>query len=431
MNVKLLKKKDFLLLMQGKLVSLIGSEMQSFALSLYVLAITGSATKFASVLAITIIPKVILGPIAGVFADWFDRKKIVVGLDFLNGIVIGIYAIIFIVNNELSMVSIYSLTLILSTIELLFQPAISTIIPSIVNEDELVAANGINSTIMNIGLLISPCIAGILFALAGLKLILIINSISFTLSALSEIFITVPKTNKKPEKINFKSFKKDFSEGLNFIKERSIIKAIIKLGMILNFAFSSFISVGLLYISKEILKISDYQYGIMQSLLVIGMFLAPIVCTYMCKKMTLGKIMFTGVFISSIIVFGISICATGTVVSSFSNKLVLFGIITVLCILFITMISAVNMALAISIQKQVPIEYLGRVSTVMNSLLMATSPLGTMFFGMLYDRIPAYIAVLICGSIMLVSIVLLRKSLYIGDKESIKNVTQKESVFES
>lgn len=430
MNVNLLKKKDFLLLMLGKLVSLIGSEMQSFALSLYVLAITGSATKFASVVAVTVIPKVILGPIAGVFADWFDRKKIVVGLDFFNGIIIGIYAIMFFINNGLSMLSIYVLTIILATIELLFQPAISTIIPSIVHKDELVAANGINSTIMNIGLVISPCIAGVLFGIAGLKLILIINSISFILSAISEFFIQVPKTNKKPEKINFKSFKEDFKEGLSFIKERPIIKAIIRLGIILNFAFSSFISVGLLYISKEILKVSDTQYGLMQSLLVIGMFLAPIVCTYMSKKLSLGKIMFIGVFISSIIVFLISICATNLMVNIFSSKLILFGIITILCIVFITMISAVNMALAISIQKQVPIAYLGRVSTVMNSLLMAASPLGTMFFGVLYDKIPAYMAVLVCSIIMFTSIMILRKSLYAGDEKIVKNISNKEHGLE-
>ncbi|WP_010297375.1 MFS transporter [Clostridium senegalense] len=431
MNVKLFKKKDFLLLMLGKLVSLIGSEMQSFALSLYVLAITGSATKFASVVAITVIPKIILGPVAGVFADWFDRKKIIVCLDFINGIIIGIYAILFFINGELSMLSIYVLTIILATIELLFQPAISTVIPSIVQEEELVAANGVNSTIMNIGLLISPCIAGILFGIKGLQLVLIINSVSFILSAISEMFINVPKTNKKPEKINFKSFKKDFSEGLKFIKERSIIKTIIKLGMVLNFAFSSFVSVGLLYISKEILKVSDSQYGMMQSILVIGMFLAPVICAFMCKKMPLGKLIFKGVLISSVMIFLISICTTSIVVKSVSSNLILFGIITMLCIIFITMISAVNMALSISIQKQVPIEYLGRVSTVMNSLLMAIAPLGTMFFGILYDKIPAYMAVLVCASIMFIAIIALRKSLYAGDAQDVQLLSEKEKVYET
>lgn len=78
MSLKLINQKDFSLLILGKLVSLVGSNMQQFALSLYVLTLTGSATIFASILSISIIPRLILSPIAGVFGDWFDRKKSIV-----------------------------------------------------------------------------------------------------------------------------------------------------------------------------------------------------------------------------------------------------------------------------------------------------------------------------------------------------------------
>lgn len=75
MKFNLLKEKNFSLLMFGKITSLIGSNMQSFALSLFVLSTTGSATKFASILAIALIPQLLLGPFAGVIVDWFYRKK--------------------------------------------------------------------------------------------------------------------------------------------------------------------------------------------------------------------------------------------------------------------------------------------------------------------------------------------------------------------
>ena len=82
MNLKLFKQKDFSLLILGKLVSLVGSNMQQFALSLYVLSITGSATIFASILSISILPRLLLSPIAGVFGDLFDRKRSIVLLVF-------------------------------------------------------------------------------------------------------------------------------------------------------------------------------------------------------------------------------------------------------------------------------------------------------------------------------------------------------------
>lgn len=244
MNLKLLKQKDFLLLMLGKLVSLVGSEMQGFALSLYVLKITGSATIFASVLSITIIPKLILGPIAGVLVDWLDRKKIIVYLDMLSGVIIGIHAILFMINGNLSLSSIYTLSILLSLISLIFQPAIRTTIPSLVKKEELIDANGINSIIMNIGSLIAPALAGILFGLYGLGAILIINSISFILSSISEMFINVPKINKKPEKINMNSFISDFSQGIKFIKSKKTIVSIISLSCIVNFVFAPISSKG-------------------------------------------------------------------------------------------------------------------------------------------------------------------------------------------
>lgn len=111
MNIKLLKQKDFFLLIMGETVSLIGTIMQNFALSLYVLAITHSTVKFASVTAITIFPKLILGPFSGVIADRFNRKKIIVGTDLINGILMGIYALLFFINGHLSLLSIYILVI--------------------------------------------------------------------------------------------------------------------------------------------------------------------------------------------------------------------------------------------------------------------------------------------------------------------------------
>lgn len=172
MKISLLKQKNFLLLMIGKLVSLIGSELQSFALSLYVLKITGSATQFAGVLSVTIIPKVILGPFIGVFVDWFDRKKIIVSLDMFNGIFIGIYAVMYLTSGKLSIGSIYILAITLSMVELVFQPAISTVIPSIMKKEEIPDANDINSSIMSIGSLLAPAVAGAIFGMFGLGVIL-------------------------------------------------------------------------------------------------------------------------------------------------------------------------------------------------------------------------------------------------------------------
>ncbi|SDP63254.1 MFS transporter [Clostridium gasigenes] len=138
MNFKILKDKNFSLLMFGKITSLVGSSMQTFALSLFVLATTGSATKFASILAVTMIPQLILGPFAGVFVDWFDRKKIIISLDILSGVVVSTFAVIYFITGQMPIGYIYILAITLSLISTLFQPTIQTIIPTITKKDDLI-----------------------------------------------------------------------------------------------------------------------------------------------------------------------------------------------------------------------------------------------------------------------------------------------------
>lgn len=418
MNFKLLKQKDFLLLMLGKLVSLIGSEMQGFALSLYVLKITGSATKFASVLSITLIPKLILGPIAGVIIDWIDRKKVIVYLDMLSGIIIGIYAVLYIVNGELSLGGIYVLAVLLSFISLIFQPAINTVLPSIVEKEELAGANGINSLVMSIGNLIAPAVAGFIFGIYGMSVVLIVNSISFILSSISEMFINIPKANNKPEKINVNTFVYDFSQGIKFIKDKKIIATIITLACLVNFACPPITSIGLAFISKQILKVTDYQYGILQCFFVASMMVATFVINKVTKKITIGKIIFLDIFITSILIAVMAIIPSTFYLNLFSSNLIPYISLIVIIFMIGLIISIGNIALGTMFQQEVPLEIMGRVGTVMTSISMAAMPLGQMLFGFLFDKIEAWMCIAIASFIFLIVSLTFKKSLCADDENN-------------
>lgn len=419
MKYTLFKDKNFLLLMLGKLVSLIGSDMQSFALSLYVLKITGSATKFASVLSVTFLPKLILGPVAGVFTDWFDRKKIIVCFDFINGIVIGILALLFIINGGLTMTGIYVLVIILAITSIVFQPAISTVIPSIVKKENLVEANSINSMIMSIGSLIAPMLAGIVMGLYGMLFVLIINSISFIISGISEIFIDIPKYNKMPEKINYDVFKKDFIAGIKYIKDTRIIVVFIMIVVIVNFAFNPLFNIGIVFICKEILKISDFQYGVMQTILVISMFISPVICGYVYKKLSIGKIVFYNIFFICMLSLIIAIVSTDSFRALFDTNFIPFVIIVAVCFVVGVVLGIINISVGVVIQKNTSLDKLGRVNTVMTTSTMCIIPVGTLFFGFLYDNASAWICVTLSAIIMLFGIIIFKKALFEADKEYI------------
>lgn len=421
MRVSLLKEKNFGLLMLGKLVSLVGTQMQNFALSLYVFKITGSAAKFATVLMVTIIPQLILGPMAGVFVDWLDRKKIIVYLDMANGILIGIYAILFYINGELSLGSIYIFAILLSLISVLFQPAISTVIPSIVKNEELVEANSINSLIMNAGNLISPMIAGALFGVCGLFIILVINSISFILSSISEMFIDIPKVNKKPEVINLKSFNKDFKEGIMFIKNSKILFSVICIAVLVNFGGAP-LSIGLIYISKSVLKISDIQYGMLETFATSAMIVSPFLCSFIGKKFEFNKVLFGGLLSIGFFIALMSIIPYEPYLNLFDSSLVPYISLIIAEFVLVMAMGVVNISISIMFQQIVPLDMMGRVGTVMNTGCMASMPLAQLIFGLLYDNIPTTICVLISAIIIIITMMVFKKSLLatsLKEKESI------------
>lgn len=403
MNNSILKNKNFLCLISGKLISLMGTQIQDFAMSLYVLKITGSAAKFASVLAITVIPQIILGPICGVFADWFDRKKMMVLLDILSGLIVLSMGIVYKVNGILPMSYIYFSVVVLSVVSLLYSFTGSAVLPGIIEKDKLLKANSINSTVTSIPQIAGPLFSGIIFGFFGLFYIIVINSISFFISALFNIIIDIPKNTRKNLKFNFKQFKCDFKDGVTFIKSKSIVLNIVICGFFINFALDPLTSTGLTYIGKKVLLLSDGEVGTMQSIVALGILVGSILPGLIQNKLPETKFFGIVVTISGIIVLSVSM-----VLVLFYNKIILNIAVITACIITLLFVMVVfiivcNIVLSTIFQKEVPMDFMGRASSVLNTLCTAAMPAGQMIIGGMFDYTKAYIPVGVAGMIILLS----------------------------
>ncbi|MBS4025448.1 MAG: MFS transporter [Clostridia bacterium] len=407
--MEILKNNNFKKLMIGKATSIIGSNLQQFALSLYVFAMTGSATIFASMLAISTLPRILLSPIAGVFGDWFDRKKTIVRLDLLNGLIIGIYAIYFYLNNGLTITSIYVLVVLLEIVEIFFGSAMGAVVPSIVEKEELFQANSVRTMIGSAANIISPILASSLYGLLGLQVILIVNSISFILSALLELSIDIPKFNKEPEKVDFKNFKIDFLDGINLLKQQKLLLNIIAFGVFLNFSLSPLLSVGLIFIVIEMLGASEVQYGVISAIFASSLLISPILFGKRAQKIDIGKLLIMTFFVIGGIIVVLSYFTTSTFIGQFNNSLIPLIIVT--SIMFITglLVTVVNISLSTMFQTLVPREFLGRVGSVMDLGLIASIPIGQVLFGIVVDIYSPAFAVFLVGIIVLGATIYFRK----------------------
>lgn len=389
--------------MQGSLVSQIGSMMQTFALSLFVLNKYNSASLFASILIVSAIPRLIIGPFAGVFVDWFDRKKIIVSFDLLSGLVVGLAAVMYYSLGGLPLWSIYALSIALSLLSTLFQPAIQTVIPSIIEEKDLVDANAFNSIVHTTSNLISPLVGGFLMSFSTIGVILVVNACSFIISAFTEMFINIPHNHKTPEKIGFDSFKNDFMEGLAFIRNTKFLLMIGIIALTLNFAISPVFSVAVPFILKKIMVIKDYEFGLLNGVVasasIVGGFLAGSVT----RRLSMNKILIIDFIAQPILVGVITVVTSGVVLSlvdGYYLPLFLLGFIQYILIMVMTI---GNVVINTTFQKLIPNELLGRVTTVIGTFAMGAIPLGQGIYGFMLGKFDPWVSM--CCSVVLLSLV--------------------------
>lgn len=400
--MKLFKDKNFLLLMQGNFVSQLGSLMQTFALSLYVLNQYESTTLFASILIVSGITRMILGPFSGVLVDWFDRKKMIVRLDIISGLVVLGLAGLYFGLGYLPLWSIYAISIILAIISTLFGPAVNTVIPTIMKEEDLLDANSVHHMIMTISSLIAPIVGAAVLGFGSIGVILLVNGLSFIVSAISESFIDIPKTNKMPEKIDLKNFKNDFVEGFKCIKESQFITLIVLLALALNFALTPVITVGIPHILKKVMVITDIEYGVVSSIIGIASLVAGILTVLVGKKLSIPNILRIVLGTQSIIVAAFSFIASGFFLNMFETYYVPLITFSVVAFVFMIIITIGNISINTVIQKIVPKELLGRVITVIGTIGGGAVPLGQGLFGVLSDQHGYMVPMILCTMILFV-----------------------------
>lgn len=407
------EKRNISLLLAAQFISIIGNELQSFALSLYVLKVTNSAVKFASVLAASFIPRIILGPIAGVFVDWFDRKVLIVILDILDGIYILVFSMMYFRTGHLSINSIYILCILLSITVVFYSPAISALVPSIVKKEELLKANSIKSTLENAARFAAPMLAGILLSFSSILIIFIINFISFITAALIESLIQLTnKINKNGRVISVELFKEDFIKGISFIKNNRKLYMIIFFACIFNGIYTS-LTIGFTFTIKKFLHSSDLMFGFFQSSLAVAMILGPFISSLISSRFKAGSLMFFSTFIKSIVVTLLAVVCSTYSLHLFSNNTIPYLLVLVLAFIItcVALIGAV--ALNTAIQKEIPVEIMGKVMGVIGTFTMLAIPFSQMLSGLAYDNIYLWLCMLIIAVSLLLCAIGFKKILYL------------------
>ena len=139
-----LRNRNFLLLFSGKIISQLGDQVYAFALSWYILDLTKSSLQMAIFLIVDTLVVAIVSPFGGIVADRLNRKRILVWMDVMRGIVVLLSAFL-LYSHILQIWMIYVSAVFLGFCGSLFSPAAGAIIPNIVEDKQLTQAVSLNN----------------------------------------------------------------------------------------------------------------------------------------------------------------------------------------------------------------------------------------------------------------------------------------------
>lgn len=293
--------KKFLLLWMGELISSIGGGLTSFGLGTYVFYETGSAAGMSFVTLLGFLPTLLLSVPAGVLADRFDRRLLMMIGDGFSGLGI-LFILICIKSGSATFVQICIGVTVSAIFSSLLEPAYRSTITDILTKEEFSKANGLVSLAGSARYLISPVIAGFLLTISDISLLLIIDICTFFVTIITTAIVR--KGVKTSRSTDRQPFFASMKEGWQAVHGRK--------GVFLLIMVSSAITMfmGILQILERpmILSFADSEIlGITESVCACGMLAAALILGIFGIKKGYVKVLKISFILAGIFMIGMSL----------------------------------------------------------------------------------------------------------------------------
>jgi MFS family permease len=189
-----LRQRNFALLWAGGLISMAGDWMLYIALPIYVYQLTSSTLATSLMFIAETVPRILLGSVAGVFVDRWERKRTMV---ITNGLLaLGLLPLLLVQSREWVWI-VYLAGFVQATTEQFFSPAKNAMLPNLVPEEQLVSANALNALNNNLARLVGPALGGVIAGLLGLSGVILLDAASFVIAGTLIALITVTSQPSK------------------------------------------------------------------------------------------------------------------------------------------------------------------------------------------------------------------------------------------
>ena len=258
------KKRDFTLLWFSQLISTSGSALTDLAAGILIYRHTGSALSVGLMLMATALPALVVGLIAGVFVDRYDRKKIMIVSCLLRAALVASIPAVVAININL----LYVIVFINAAIAQFFDPAQESVIPDVATDEELAAANSFLSISSFGSTAIGFAAAGLLASLASIEIAFYFDALTFLISAALILFVTV-RPIVSEEATSVRVVIAGLRDGFRYLGSTPILRNSFISGVPAYFSFGLW-NVLLLPFAITVLLATEFEYGLQEGLTSVG-----------------------------------------------------------------------------------------------------------------------------------------------------------------
>ncbi|MHA1669299.1 MAG: MFS transporter [Promethearchaeota archaeon] len=355
----------------GQIFSLFGSQVAIFVLIWWLEVETHNPIVLSLASFSFILPYVLAAPIAGVFSDRLNRKKLIMTVDFLQAFA-TLILIIFMSMGYRELWLIFMIMALRSIFQAFHQPTVNAIIPTMVPKEKLSRINGISFLFSGFVQLVAPMFGAMLFVFFSVEQALMVDVITFVLAFIPLIFITIPSIHAKKDnnlEIKKETFSKEFKEGIHTLGKTPGMIVLVILSMVGNFLIQP-LNVLSPYYAEKIHSATALEYAII-SIGIQGGIIVGAITTSIKKHWNHKMEWFFGTVVILMIGYGMLAFAPYRFFGFIISALFIIGI----------GLPIINTIYQTILQTNIPHEKLGRVSSIDSTFSMLISPVGSIIVG--------------------------------------------------
>lgn len=379
-------KKRLALFLASQAISLFGSSLVQYAILWKITLDTQSGSMMTLYLLFGFLPTFFLSPFGGVWADRYNRKRLIMLSDGMIAFSTLILAILFF-NGYQALWLLFVIPVIRALGSAIHAPAASAFLPQFVPEDQLMKANGLFSSLQSVIMLLSPMVSGALFTFASFEVILLIDVVTALMAILVLLTLKVPAHVRKVVAPGQKYWH-DMKDGLVYIREHSYIKRFFIFSGIYFFLVTPAAILTPLQVTRsfgeDVWRLTAIEVAFSSGMLGGGLLIAA-----------------WGGFrnrVKTMVLATLVVAITTFLLGVVSNFWIYLAIIALVGIA----IPNFHTPATVLLQEKVEADYLGRVFGVMGMIASGMMPIAMFIFGPLADVISIEWQLIVTGLLLLV-----------------------------